>query len=74
MNAGGYLIKLHHSIVGLPDRMLIMPWQPIRLIEFKRKGEQFSNVQGFWVQKFGGMGHPILRIDSVEEFRHMIGG
>lgn len=71
-NAGGLLLKLHHGLVGVPDRLLLMPQHPARLAEFKRPGETLTSIQAHWARTLGRMGHPIMVFDSVEDFRRAI--
>ena len=71
-NAGGRLIKLHHTVVGLPDRLLVMPQQRMTFIEFKARDEEPSLIQSYWHRTLGCMGHPVLVIRYIEEFRALV--
>lgn len=66
------LIKLHHGINGMPDRLLVAPHQPMRFIEFKRSGEDPTPIQGFWHRQLGRGGHPVMVFDTIEQFRDLM--
>jgi hypothetical protein len=45
---GCLLVKIHHSIVGFPDRLLLRPGGTVAFVEFKRHGEQPTKIQAYW--------------------------
>jgi hypothetical protein len=45
---GGLLLKIHHGITGMPDRLLILSGMA-HFIEFKRTAkDEPSKIQQFW--------------------------
>lgn len=66
------LIKLQHSIVGLPDRALLKPGGKTILVEFKRPGEPLKRIQRYWLERLAWMGFRAYRIDSLAEFKKLL--
>lgn len=66
------LVKVHHGIVGLPDRILFPAHAPARWIEFKRPGEVPSRIQSYWHGRLANCGHPVAVIDNIADFKKML--
>jgi len=54
--------------VGVPDRMFVAPGTKVFFIEFKTPAGSLSGPQARTVTVFGGLGHYITIIRSVEQF------
>ena len=71
---GGSLIKIIPTIVGWPDRLLVLPddWgngNPfISFIEFKRPGGAVRAIQDQRISELRAMGCNVVIIDSVKAF------
>jgi hypothetical protein len=63
-------VKLHHSRVGFPDRLLIRPAHrgPVVFMEFKRTGEKPTKIQQYWLDKLREMGAQAVVITSAAQF------
>ena len=49
---GGIAVKmLSPSMIGLPDRLIILPKTPMYFIEFKRPGEKPRKIQQVIIRK-----------------------
>jgi hypothetical protein len=71
--AGGYLLKLNPvGVVGIPDRMLLLPAGRIAFLEFKRPGQQLRPKQQQWFRKLGRIGFLCVKVDSVEQFEELL--
>jgi VRR-NUC domain len=66
------LVKLHHGIVGFPDRVLLTPNGRSALIEFKRPGEKPTKIQAYWHGVLRRMKHQVYVIDSLQAFRTLL--
>jgi hypothetical protein len=72
MQYGCLLLKLHHSVVGLPDRILLGPGAFVVLIELKRRGKTPSKIQGYFLDTLTSMGFDARKIDTLAEFRLLL--
>lgn len=66
------LVKLHHSLTGLPDRLLVRDRQPDVFVEFKRPGEAPTKIQAHWHRVLRGMGKQVEVVKTVEQFRWLL--
>lgn len=65
---GGMCVKLAPTIAGIPDRMVILPGEPIRLVELKRpKGGRVSMVQLEQHKRLAELGHVVPVLWSKED-------
>jgi hypothetical protein len=65
---GCLLIKLHHGIAGMPDRLLVRPDESDVFIEFKRQGEQPTKIQAYWHSRLRRMGKQVEVVRSAAQF------
>ena len=65
---GCLLVKIHHGIVGLPDRLLLRPGGSAAFIEFKRPGERPTKIQAYWLGRLRGMGFEVAVVRSLHAF------
>lgn len=70
--AGFLLLKMHHGIVGMPDRLLICPHAPSIFIEFKRPGESLTAIQRYWRDILVDMGKRHEVVSSVPRFLELL--
>lgn len=57
---------------GVPDRILIGPYQQIIFLEFKAPGKKTSTAQERWLTWLRLMGHEAKVIWTVEEFEKLL--
>lgn len=62
------LVKLHHSIVGFPDRVLLRYGGTFAFIEFKRPGEQPTKIQKYWLERLNWMGFRAVVVRNLRDF------
>jgi hypothetical protein len=67
-------IKLGGFVVGLPDRLYLLPGGRAWLVEFKAGTEQPSLRQKFEFLKLGELGHPVEVIRSAPHFERLLCG
>lgn len=71
--AGGHvLLKLHHTVSGFPDRLLILRGGGTVFIEFKAPRGRLSPVQEYWAATLVLMGQRFELVRSVAEFREVL--
>lgn len=64
---GGMCIKLLcDNLLGLPDRMVLMPGGEIIFVELKTTGQKPRRIQVFMHNKLRNIGFRVEVIDSVE--------
>lgn len=64
---GGMCIKLLcDNLLGLPDRMVLMPPGRISFVELKTTGQKPRRIQVFMHNKLRNLGFRVEVIDSVE--------
>ena len=65
---GGMCIKLLcDNLLGLPDRMVLMPHGKIAFVELKTTGQKPRRIQVFMHEKLRALGFRVDVIDSVED-------
>jgi hypothetical protein len=69
---GHILLKLHHSIAGMPDRVLILNTGRVVFIEFKTPKEGPTPIQKYWLQALTDMHHRVAVVRSLVEFRKVL--
>lgn len=69
---GFILLKLHHGIVGMPDRLLICPDAPDIFIEFKRGNAQLERIQKHWCGMLMEMGKRVEIVRTVKQFERLL--
>lgn len=65
-------LKMDRVKRGWPDRVFLLPTGGTMLIEFKRPGENPRPQQDHQHDLLKEIGHPVLVIDSVEQFRDLL--
>lgn len=66
-------IKLDNAKRKWPDRLFLGPSGQIFIVEFKREGEVPRPQQGAFHRKLTRMGHTVHVIDTLEDFKNLIG-
>lgn len=61
--------KLQAGITGVPDRLFLLPWGKVWLVEFKTKTGRLSPRQGWVHEELEKAGHPVSVIRSTDEFK-----
>ena len=65
---GHLLVKLHHGIVGFPDRALLRQGGTFAFVEFKRPGEQPTKIQKYWLERLNWMGFRAVVVRNLRDF------
>ncbi len=73
---GGYCIKLHPlSIVGIPDRLVLLPGGFVAFVELKRpRGGRYSAKQNLWEKRLKGLGMRVARLKNKGEIDEFLRG
>lgn len=70
---GGMCIKLLcDNLLGLPDRMVLMPYNKIIFVELKTTGQKPRRIQLFMHNKLRGLGFRVEVIDTIEGVNEFI--
>ena len=69
---GCLLVKIHHGIVGFPDRVLLRPGGSAAFVEFKRPGERPTKIQAYWLARLRRMGFEAIIVKSLYAFRQAL--
>ena len=70
---GGMCIKLLcDNLLGLPDRMVLMPHSKIAFVELKTTGQKPRRIQVFMHNKLRNLGFRVEVIDTVEGVNNFI--
>lgn len=70
---GGMCIKLLcDNLLGLPDRMALMPHSKIAFVELKTTGQKPRRIQVFMHNKLRNLGFRVEVIDTVEGVNNFI--
>lgn len=73
LELGGLSIKLvSPSLVGLPDRMLLLGGGRVVFVELKKEGKKPSKIQTFVQKKLSSLGFDVRTIDSKEQVQQLI--
>lgn len=67
-----FFIKLHHSIAGLPDRILLRSQRRVTLVELKRGDAEPTKIQQHWHRVLRSMGYQVEVVRSLAEFRDLL--
>lgn len=69
---GCLLVKLHHGVAGMPDRLLLRPWRKDVFVEFKRPGEKPTKIQAYWHDTLRKMGKQVEVTTTLYGFRKLL--
>lgn len=70
---GGMCIKLLcDNLLGLPDRMVLMPHSKIAFVELKTTGQKPRRIQVFMHKKLRALGFRVEVIDTAEGINNFI--
>lgn len=70
---GGMCIKLLcDNLLGLPDRMVLMPHSKIAFVELKTTGQKPRRIQVFMHKKLKALGFRVEVIDTAEGINNFI--
>ena len=70
---GGMCIKLLcDNLLGLPDRMVLMPHSKIAFVELKTTGQKPRRIQVFMHSKLRNLGFRVEVIDTIEGVNNFI--
>lgn len=68
---GGFCLKLT-GVVGIPDRLVVLPNGKTIFVELKREGEKPRAIQDFIMKRLMSLNHSVLVIDSREDIRDLL--
>lgn len=64
---GGMALKLAPTIAGTPDRLVLLPYLPMTLIELKTSKGRLSDIQEVWHERARALGHdPVVLAGRAE--------
>ena len=70
---GGLAIKLTSpSMVGLPDRIILMPKEKIGFVELKAKGKKPRSIQLKRINKLRTLGFKVFVLDDKKDIEKVI--
>jgi hypothetical protein len=70
---GGMCIKLLcDNLLGLPDRLILMPHAKIAFVELKTTGQKPRRIQAFMHNKLRKLGFRVEVIDTVEGVNNFV--
>jgi hypothetical protein len=70
---GGLALKfVSPGVVGVPDRIILLPGGRIYFVELKAPGKKPSPKQVKMAQTLASLGHPVRVIDSMEKVKEFI--
>ena len=70
--ARGYMLMKVTSVIGIPDRLLVMSGAVSVFVEFKRPGERPSAIQRYRAGQLSQLGHRAFVVDSVGAFDNLM--
>lgn len=70
--AGGTTIKLMPTTVGVPDRLVLMPYGKMDLVELKSPVGRLRPDQRVWHERAGRMGIPVTVLNSQDAVRQWV--
>ena len=65
--AGGLTVKLAPTTTGTPDRLVLLPGVPARLVEIKAPHGRLRAVQTARHARLAASGHPVTVLSCAEE-------
>lgn len=69
---GGMCIKLLcHQLIGLPDRLCLMPGGRVFFVETKTTGKKPSKIQNNVIGRIKNLGLDVYVIDSIENLKNI---
>lgn len=68
---GGMCLKLT-GVIGIPDRLVVLPNGKLYFVELKREGEKPRVIQDFIIKKLMYLGFNVLVMDSKEDVRDLL--
>jgi hypothetical protein len=69
---GCLLIKMHHGLVGFPDRLLLRPDGTVAFIEFKSWKGRASPIQKYWLGLLNWMGFKAVIVRTADQFAALL--
>lgn len=64
---GGMCVKTPATVAGWPDRLVILPGQPIYLVEMKQPKGKLSPLQIEIHRRLAALGHPVATLYTKAE-------
>ena len=70
--ARGYMFVKVTSVIGFPDRMLVLPRGHVAFVELKQVGEKLTRIQKHRAGELNDLGHRVYVVDSVGAFDNLM--
>ncbi|TVS29813.1 PDDEXK family nuclease [Corynebacterium sanguinis] len=71
--AGGMCLKLHpDSMVGLPDRLILLPGGKTAFVELKQAGQKPRPIQTRRHEQLTALGHQVRTLDNTHDIPGLI--
>lgn len=68
---GGLFLKLT-GLVGLPDRLILLPRGKLLFVELKRPGQKPRPAQKRWIAKLTEMGFKVEVVTTLQQLGYLI--
>jgi hypothetical protein len=65
---GGFSLKLG-GVLGIPDRLVLLPRGRLGFVELKREGEALRSIQIHWVHKLRALGFVAEVVRTEDDIR-----
>lgn len=72
--AGGMTAKLAPTVVGIPDRIVVLPGRGTSFVELKAVNGKLSPAQVVWIDRARRLGADVVVLYGVEEVREWVRG
>lgn len=70
---GGEAIKLNSSsLAGLPDRLVLLPFEKVAFVELKAPGKKPRKLQMIIHERLRSLGFKVYVVDSMEMAREVL--
>jgi hypothetical protein len=60
------------GLVGLPDRLVLLPRGRVLFVELKRPGQKPRPAQQRWIKKLRGLGFSVEVVTTRQQLGHLI--
>lgn len=69
---GGMAIKMAPTVVGVPDRLVILPGGQMHLVELKTETGRLSPIQKHWHEKVRTIGAEVIVLYGKEQIKEWL--
>lgn len=61
------------GVIGIPDRLVLLPGGRCAFAEIKAPGEKPRKLQVFWLNRLRGLGFVAVCLDTIEAVEEFVG-